>query len=82
MKKPTKQCHMCLMPFSKDTGNREHENYCSICYKNGDLVYKGNDRKEFQRMSYEAMVASGMNKLKARIFAWSIRFAPHWKENG
>jgi hypothetical protein len=71
-------CQSCLMPFEKDTGVRENPLYCSLCYKNGDFQYKG-DYKPFEKMCYEAMVRSGMPKLKAKIFSWSIRFAPRWK---
>lgn len=73
-------CESCMMPLDKDTGVRESDNYCSKCFKNGKLVYEGNDFKEFQRMTYQKMREGGMNPLKARIFAWSIRFAPRWKK--
>lgn len=74
-----KACNMCMMPFDKDTGVRASDEYCSICFKNGELVYKGSDLKEFQKMSYEGMRKNGMNPIKARLFAFSIRFAPYWK---
>lgn len=67
------------MPFKKDTGTRESDKYCSLCYKNGELCYKGNDLKEFQKISYENMVKGGMNKFQAKVFTWMIRFAPRWK---
>jgi hypothetical protein len=68
------------MPFSKDPGVRESDQYCSYCFKNGELCYKGNNLKEFQKHSYESMVAKGMNKLQARFFTFLIRFAPRWKK--
>ena len=68
------------MPFSKDLGTRENEKYCSLCYKDGKLCYEGNDLKEFQRISYQNMVAGGMNKFKAKIFTYMIKFAPRWKK--
>ena len=37
------------------------------------------DLKEFQKICYENMVGSGMNKWQAKFFAWCIRFAPRWK---
>ena len=67
------------MPFSKDPGQRESEKYCSFCFKNGKLCYEGNDLKEFQKASYEAMVKKGMNKYLARFYTFLIRFAPRWK---
>lgn len=70
---------MCLMPFSKDTGTREHDNYCSFCYRDGQFVYQGDDLKEFQCISYKGMTEGGMSKPVAWFFSWMIRFAPYWK---
>lgn len=69
-----------MMPFVKDPGTRESECYCSYCFKNGELTYKGNDLKEYQRLCYQMMVNGGMNPLKAKMFTWMIRFAPRWKK--
>ncbi len=74
-----KSCESCLMPFYKDTGIRESDRYCSLCFKNGKLCYEGNDLKVFQKVCYENMVSGGMNKIKAKFFTWMIRFAPRWK---
>ena len=71
---------MCMMPFSKDTGEREDDNYCSLCYKNGELVYQGGDVNEFKQQTYEAMRNDGMGKCKAKFFTWMIGFAPYWKD--
>ena len=51
-----KSCSMCLMPFSKDTGNRESENHCSYCFKNGDILFKGTDVHEFNEPLVEPVV--------------------------
>lgn len=67
------------MPLGKDPGRRESPLYCSYCFKNGRLCYEGNDRKEFQRVSYAQMRKNGMHPLKATFFTWMIRFAPRWK---
>lgn len=75
-----KKCESCFMPFSKDPGQRESEQYCSYCFKNGKLTYEGNDVKEFKKASYEAMRAKGMNPVMAKIFTWMIGFAPRWKQ--
>lgn len=72
-------CESCLMPFKKDTGVRESDKYCSLCFRNGKLQYQGNDLKEFQEMVYKSMRSQGMNPLKARFFTSIIRFAPRWK---
>ncbi|MEK7632973.1 MAG: zinc ribbon domain-containing protein [Patescibacteria group bacterium] len=72
-------CESCMMPFSKDPGVRENEKYCSYCFKDGKLV-GGDDLKAFQKCTYDAMVAKGMNPLLAKFYAWMIRFAPRWKK--
>lgn len=77
------KCDSCMMPLKKDpkgTG-REHEKYCSYCYADGKLSYEGTDVKEFKRAAYEAMVARGTNKLKARFFDFMAGFAPRWKDS-
>lgn len=73
-------CESCLMPFKKDTGVRENEKYCSLCFKNGRLQYEGNDLKEFQKVCYESMRARGLNPLLAWFYTFMIRFAPRWKK--
>lgn len=75
-------CESCLMPFSKDPmgANREHEKYCSYCYKNGKLCYEGTDVKAFKKAMIDAIVARGESKTKARIFAFMAGFAPRWKK--
>jgi hypothetical protein len=72
-------CESCLMPSSKDTGVRENERYCSLCFKDGKLCYEGTDLKEFQKICYDSMVNHGTPKLIARFYSWMIRFAPRWK---
>jgi hypothetical protein len=74
-----KSCESCLMPLAKDPGPRESDRYCSYCFRDGALVYQGNDRKEFQRHSYAGMIEHGMHPLTARFFTWMIRFAPRWR---
>lgn len=74
------KCESCLMPFSKDTGTRESDKYCSLCFKNGKLCYEGTDLKAFQKACYESMVRGGMNKMTAKFFTWMIQFAPRWKK--
>ena len=75
-----KNCESCMMPFAKDRGVRENEKYCSYCFRDGKLCYEGTDVKEFQNKCYEEMVKKGMNKWKAKFFAWMIKFAPRWKK--
>ena len=73
-------CEMCLMPFKKDKGNRESQAYCSYCFKNGDLVYKGDDIKKFQQLCYQSMIKHGTNKFLAKFYTWLVAFAPYWKK--
>lgn len=74
-------CESCLMPFSKDPkgANRDHEKYCSYCFFDGQLAYKGKDVTEFKKAMIEAIVARGESRLKARFFAFLAGFAPRWK---
>ncbi len=67
------------MPFSNDTGVRESEKYCSLCYKDGKLCYEGNDLKEFQSIVYESMRSKGSSAIVAWFATFMIRFAPRWK---
>ena len=73
-------CESCLMPFAKDTGHRENEKYCSLCFQNGELMYKGNDLKEFQRVVRESMRSRGEGKIFTAFAVFMIRFAPRWKK--
>ncbi len=75
-----KSCESCLMPFDKDTGIRESEKYCSLCFKNGKLCYEGDDINEFKKRAYESMRKSGTNILLAKFYTWMIGFAPRWKK--
>lgn len=75
-------CESCLMPFAKDPKgeNRESEQYCSYCFTNGSLCYKGDNVKEFKKAMIEAIVARGESRLKAHIYAFMAGFAPRWKK--
>lgn len=73
-------CHSCLMPFKNDPGQRESDQYCSLCFADGKFRYEGNDRKEFQRLCEHGMKERGMHPLQAKFYAWLVRFAPRWKK--
>ncbi len=77
----SQSCESCMMPFYKDKGQRESDKYCSLCFQNGKFRYEGTDVKEFQKLCYENMVKSGMNRFKAKIFSYMIKFAPRWKKS-
>ena len=66
------------MPLDQDPGVSESEKYCSLCYRDGKLCYEG-DLKGFQKAAYEGMRRRGMRPLKAKFFAWLVRFAPRWR---
>lgn len=66
------------MPLSQDTGVRESEKYCSLCYRDGKLLYEG-DLKGFQKVCYEGMIKKGMTPLVAKFYTFMIRFAPRWR---
>ena len=80
MSKSNKSCESCLMPFDKDTGKRESEKYCSLCFNNGKLCYEGNDVHVFKKRAYESMLEKGISPFKAKFFTWMIGFAPRWKK--
>ncbi len=73
-------CESCMMPFSKDTGVRENEKYCSLCFKDGKLCYEGNDLKEFQKICKESMLKNGIGPIKAWFFTKMIARAPRWRK--
>ncbi len=73
-------CQSCMMPLAKDPGKSGSNIYCSYCFKNGELCYKGTDLKEFQKISYQGMIQNGMNPWLARVFTFFIRFAPRWRK--
>jgi hypothetical protein len=79
--KPGTFCESCLMPFKNDPGVRESDKYCSLCYRDGHLMYPGNDLKEFQSIVYKAMRERGFNVVKAWFYTYMIRFAPRWKKS-
>lgn len=76
-------CESCMMPFKKDPmgASREHEKYCSYCYRDEKLCYEGTDVKEFKKAMVNDMVGRGENKMKAKFFAFMAGFAPRWKNH-
>ena len=75
------QCESCLLPFAQDPGKREHDKFCSLCFKNGKFCFEGTG-KEFRDMCYKAMITDhNIPKWKALFFVTMIRlFAPRWKK--
>lgn len=75
-------CESCMMPFKKDPRGteREHERYCSYCYRDGKLCYEGNDVREFKKAMIADMVSRGENPMKAKFFAFMAGFAPRWRK--
>jgi hypothetical protein len=75
-----KNCESCLMPLSKDRGQSGSDKYCSYCFKDGKLIYEGDNVKEFQKISHDEMIKKGMNSIMAWFYTWMIKFAPRWKK--
>ena len=73
-------CHSCLMPFKKDSGKRESDIYCSLCFKNRELLYKGTDLKEFKQICRWGMAERGINQLLASFHTFLVGFAPRWRK--
>ncbi len=75
-------CESCMMPFKKDPQGaaREHEKYCSYCFRDGKLCYEGDDVKEFKKAMIADMTSRGENPMKAKFFAFMAGFAPRWKK--
>ncbi len=72
-------CAACMMPFSKDRGNRENPAYCSYCFNNGKLNVEGYTLQQFQDMCYSMMRKNGTPWILAKFYTFMIRFAPYWK---
>ncbi len=71
------------MPLSKDSlgDARENPKYCSYCFSAGKLhADEAKNLEEFQQVAYENMRKWGHSWIMAKFFAWTIRFAPYWKE--
>lgn len=68
------------MPLNRPNSQSADPRYCTMCFQNGELCYKGNDLKEFQAQAYKGMREDGMNIFKAKLFTYTIRFAPRWKK--
>ena len=68
------------MPFNMDPGKRESDIYCSLCFKSEELLYTGNDIKEFKKICYQGMRKRGINKFMAKIYTFLIGFAPRWRK--
>lgn len=70
------------MPFTQDPNakTREHVDYCSYCYVDGNFSYKGDDVKEFKQIIKKEMVKNGVNPVMARVFSFMAGFAPRWKK--
>lgn len=69
-----------MMPLKMSPTPPEKENYCSYCFKDGEFVYKGNDPKEFQKITYQALREKGTGFFTAKMFTWMIPKAPHWNQ--
>lgn len=76
----SKYCESCMMPLGKDPVESGSDKYCSYCFKDGKLVYEGNDVNEFKKRAYEGMRSKGVNPIMAKFYTWMIGCAPRWKK--
>ena len=81
-KKAARSCHSCLMPFGRDPGKKESDIYCSLCFKDGGFLYKGDDLPHFKKICYQGMIDRGINRHLAGFYAFLAGFAPRWRKRG
>lgn len=70
------------MPLGKDPLGESRENpaYCSYCFSGGKLhADQASSLAEFQSACFRSMRERGVPWILARLFAFSIRFSPYWK---
>jgi predicted nucleotidyltransferase len=72
-------CESCGMPACKDTGSPETNQYCSLCFQNGEFCYKG-DLVGFKKIVDESMRYRGVNWLVRKITRLSIPWLPRWRK--
>jgi len=71
---------MCLVVLEGEHAQREREEYCNFCFKDGVLVYVRDDIHDFRKRYFEKMYAEGANEFVARFHTLLIGSAPYWKE--
>lgn len=79
-------CESCGMPLAKDPeggatlpDGSTSTQYCSLCYRDGALCYKGTDVKEFQAHVVNKMVENGWWRPVAWVLTLGIPNLPRWK---
>lgn len=85
-----KRCESCGMPFKHDPSgqwggtNKDgsiNDQYCSLCYTNGEFNYKWDDVKEFVSIVEANMKKSWYSWFMRKMAAWTIPHLPRWKKN-
>ncbi len=69
------------MPLNLDLGTSGSHIYCSLCFTEGEFIYKGNDINEFKSLCYKGMRERGINKWLAKFYTFLISFAPRWRKS-
>lgn len=84
-----KQCQSCGMPLHKDPNGKwwwtEKDGsisqvYCSLCYKDGEFCYSGNDVEEFKDIVDNAMKKSGYGWFMRKLTRRQIPHLNRWKQ--
>lgn len=84
-----KQCQSCGMPLHKDPSGQwgwtEKDGslsslYCSLCYKNGEFCYPGNDVEEFKNIVDDAMKKSGYGWFMRKFTRRQIPNLSRWNK--
>lgn len=79
MAKENKICQSCGMPLKKDE-NKQHELYCSHCWKDGDFVDPNLTLERMQKLNFDFMttemkmpkwIANSFNKKVAKLKRWN-----------
>ncbi len=76
--KKYKVCQSCGMPLKKDQ-NKEHDYYCSYCWKDGDFTKLDMTIEEMKEINFKVMteemklpkwIANGFNKKLHKLERW------------
>lgn len=79
MAKVNKICQSCGMPLKKDN-DKEHELYCSNCYKNDDFTKPDLNLEQMKEINYKIMVEDmKMPKWLANSFNKKLNKLERWK---
>ncbi len=73
-----KNCQSCGMPLKKDN-EKEHDYYCSNCYKNGGFVEPDLTREEMEAKIFDILREMKFPKFIANSYVKKIQKLERWK---